>query len=642
MLKTLVSISALTAAVPALAHTTPANDDAGEILVTASRSGDAQQVADIPASITVIDAAQLQERQTRIVSDVLRDVPGIAVNRTGGVGGFTQIRLRGTESNQTLVLIDGIEADDPFYGEYDFGTLLADPDMRIEVLRGQQSSLYGSDAIGGVVQIVTLTGAEAPGVTVRAEGGSQGTASVAARVAGVTGNLDYALSATGYRTDGYPTAVGGTRNVGSSLGGANAKLIWTPSDTLTLTAVGRYSYTDADTNNTDSDPTSPTFGYTIDTPGQYYTNQGFYGLVKAELSSLGGRWTNALSAQIADTDRRNFSDGALSSGDHGTRYKGSFVSSIRFGDDHIHHQLTAAVDAEREEFRNTVAGPYAFGGKRHVDNLGLVAQYQFNMDDALALGASVRHDLNSDFADDTTYRVQGGYRFATGTRIHAAWGTGVKEPGFYELYGYVDGRYIGNPGLKPEKSTGWEVGVDQQLAGGKGRIGATFFKSVLTDEIITSYLPPDYLATSVNADSRTHQKGVEVFAGVQPIDLLRIDLAYTWLDATDDAGQEAVRRPRNIGSINVTAFSPDKRFSGTLTVRYNGRMDDLAYTDPSYVPVRVSLQSYALLNFAVNYKLTDHLSLYGRVENLLGERYQEIFSTAGSPRAGYAGVRATF
>ena len=646
MFKTFVSIAALAAALPAYAQTSPVDAPASdlpgdEIVVTASRSGDAQRVDEIPASITVITDEQLQNRQTRIVSDALRDVPGIAVNRSGAIGGFTQIRVRGAESNQVLVLIDGIEADDPFYGEYDFGTLLADPAMRIEVLRGQQSSLYGSDAIGGVIQIVTLTGAEKPGFMVRGEGGSQGTASAAARYAGVSGNLDYAVSATGLTTDGFATARGGSRDLSSDNVGATTKLIWSPSANFELTAVGRYSYTKAQTNNSDGDPTSPTFGYTVDSPGQFYTNEGFYGLVKGELSSLDGRWTNSLSGQIADTTRRNFSSDSLSSGDHGARYKGSFVSSLRLGDDHVRHQITAAADIEREEFRNTVAGPFAFGGKRHIDNEGLVAQYQLNVDDSLALGGSIRHDFNSKFEDATTYRVQGGYRLSTGTRLHAAWGTAVKEPGFYELYGYVDGRYIGNPDLKPEESKGWEVGVDQRFAQGRATIGATYFKSRLTDEIITAYPAPDFVATSINADTKSHREGVEVFASANPIDLLRIDLAYTYLDA-DENGVAEVRRPHSIGSLNVTAFSPDKRLSGTLTVRYNGQMIDLAYTDPSYVPVRARLQEYVLVNLAVDYRLTDHIAIYARAENLFDEHYEELFSTVGSPAAAYGGVRVNF
>ncbi len=141
-----------------------ANPGLDQVVVTASRSGEPIPERLIGGSVTVLDAQALQDRETRVVSDILRDVPGVSVNRTGGIGGLTDIRIRGTEANHVLVLIDGIKASDPYDGAYDFGTMIADDQAKIEVLRGQQSALYGSDAIGGVIQYITLSGAEAPGV----------------------------------------------------------------------------------------------------------------------------------------------------------------------------------------------------------------------------------------------------------------------------------------------------------------------------------------------------------------------------------------------------------------------------------------------------------------------------------------------
>ena len=232
MTKTCISLLALIAATPALAQSNPnqptTNADGQTIVVTASRSGDAIPVSLLGASITVIDARAIEDRQTRILSDVLRDVPGLAVSRIGAVGGQTQVRIRGAEANHTLTIVDGIEASDPFYGEFDFGTLIADQDAKIEVLRGQQSALYRSDAIGGVINYITLTGKEAPGIKLRAKGGSFGTFNAAARAAGVSGDLDYAVSSSYVHTKGYPTAVGGRRDVGADSAGASFKTIWSP------------------------------------------------------------------------------------------------------------------------------------------------------------------------------------------------------------------------------------------------------------------------------------------------------------------------------------------------------------------------------------------------------------------------------
>ena len=288
MNKVFVSVVALIAATPVLAQSNPTipskDTDGNDVVVTASRSGDGVEVKDLPASVTLIDDAAMQERQVRIVSDVLRDVPGVAVSRSGAIGGSTQVRIRGTEANHVLVLIDGIEASDPYDGEYDFGSLIADEAAKVEVLRGQQSALYGSDAIGGVIQYITLTGRELPGVSVRAEGGSFGTASGGARLAGFTDTFDYALSSSLYRIDGTPTARGGSRDIGSTSVGASAKLSWTPSSVFKLTGVGRYSYLDALTNDADNDPDSPLFGQIADSPGTRFTNRAFYGLARAELA----------------------------------------------------------------------------------------------------------------------------------------------------------------------------------------------------------------------------------------------------------------------------------------------------------------------------------------------------------------------
>jgi len=642
----LVSLLAL-ASSPALAQSNPdlpsTNEKGETIVVTGSRSGDGVPINQLGASVTVLDAEALEKRQTRIVSDILRDVPGVAVSRTGAIGGLTQIRLRGSEGNHVLVLIDGVEASDPYYGEFDFGTLIADPEARIEVLRGQQSSLYGSDAIGGVIQYITLTGREAPGFSARAEGGSFGTYTGSVRAAGVSGDLDYALSGAYYHTDGSPTARVGTRNVGSDNAGISGKLIWSPTDNFKLTGVARYSYTKADTNNSENDPTSPLFGYTVDSPGVYFRNKAFFGMVRAEFTALDGRWTNALSGQIADINRRGYNAAGYNYGNNGRRLKGSLESSLRLGTESVVHRLTAALDVEREEFQNkapTTGSQWdPFVGERHTNNVGLVGQYELLVNEALSFGASIRHDQNDRFDDPMTWRVQGSYTFPTGMRIRAAYGTGVKNPGYNELYGYSDGRYIGNPNLRPEKSEGWEAGIEQSFANSAATVGVTYFDSKLQDEIYTSYATG--IASPDNRTTASKQHGIEAFISARPIPQLRLDATYTYLKAREN-GVVEVRRPKHVGSFNATVFSKDERFSGTLTLRYNGRQEDVAYIDPSWVPLRVSLQEYVLVNLNAEYKITPRITVFGRAENLADEDYEEVFSFATPGRAAYGGVRVSF
>lgn len=647
MLKTgFTSLIALAAATsPAYAQSNPdlsTTDEGGDtIVVTASRSGEGVRVDQLGSSVTVIDAAAMENRQTRILSDVLRDVPGVAVSRLGAIGGQTQVRIRGTEGNHVLTLIDGIEVSDPFNGEYDFGTLIASPAARIEVLRGQQSSLYGSDAIGGVIHYITLTGAEAPGISARGEAGSFETFSGDLRVAGVSGNLDYAISGAYLHTGGSPTARFGTRDIGSDNVGVSGKLIWSPSDSFKLTGVARYGYVDADFNNSEFNSASPLFGFIVDSPDTYAKTQSFHGLLRAEFTALDGRWTNALTGQVTDTTRKSYSFGTRDGGSEGRRYKGSFESSLRFGTDAVVHRLTAAVDVEREEFRNTTPSPFVFQGKRDTDNIGLVGQYELLANDAFAFGASVRRDENDRFDDATTFRIQSSYKFATGTRVRGAYGTGVKNPGYYELYGFSDGVFIGNPDLRPEKSKGWEAGIEQTIGDNRATVGVTYFDSKLKGEIFTTFPPPNFVATPANRTTTSKQRGVEVFAQARPIPQIQLDLAYTWLKARENGALE-VRRPKHVGSFNATIFSPDERFSSTLTVRYNGRQGDVAFTDPSFAPVPVSLKEYVLVNLNATYKLTDGISVFARVENLAGEKYEEVFSYRTQGRAAYGGVRVGF
>ena len=608
------------------------------IVVTGTRSAEPTSVDRVGGSMTVLDAEALDRRQTREVSDILRDVPGVAVGR---VPGQTQVRLRGAEGNHTLVLVDGIEVSDPFAGEFDFGTLVADDAARIEVLRGQQSAIYGSDAIGGVIQYITLTGREAPGVSARVEGGSFGTVNTAARVAGVAGQLDYALSGTLNTNDGAPGARGGRRDLANDTGALSLKSTWTPAANVRLTGVARYARTEADFNNSDNDPTSPTFGFQIDSPGTRFENEAIYGLLRGELDLADGRWSHAVTGQIADTERNGFNAAGRNSGSEGQRLKGSYETTLRLGTDDVRHLLTAAVDVERERFRNTTPSGFVFTGRRQVDNVGIVGQYELLIGERASVGASMRYDDNDLFDDTTTYRVQGSYRLDTGTRLRAAAGSGVKNPGFYELYGFVDGRFVGNPDLKPERSEGWEVGVEQELSGGATTLGVTYFASELQDEIFTAFPPPSFIATPGNRDTESKQRGVEAFAQARFGTSWRINAAYTYLRARENGTRE-LRRPSHTASLAVDWRAPADRGGVTLVARYNGETRDNAFTDPSFVPVRVRLRDYVLVNLNADVRLTNRVGLFGRVENLAGEDYEDVFSFETPGRSFIIGARARF
>ncbi|MEO6186092.1 MAG: TonB-dependent receptor [Steroidobacteraceae bacterium] len=611
-----------------------------EVVVSATRSAIGIPRGMLGSSISIVGAADMQSRQVRVVSDVLRDIPGVAVSRAGAVGSPTQVRIRGTEGNQTLVLIDGVEAADPYFGEFEFGTLIADDVARVEVLRGQQSALYGSDAIGGVISYTTLSGREAPGASVRVEYGSLGTVDAAARFGGESGILDYAVSGGVQDTDGYPTARNGDRDVGARNIALNGRFAWTLSDALRLKSVLRLNDTRAEFN--DQDFSSPyatgTYGTIIDSD-DYYRNRSLLGMLRAEFGAEGDRWQQGLQVQGVDAKRRGFSDGALDSADKGGRFKASYDSTFRFGTDSVRQMLTVGADYEKERFQNT--GPYANAEqaeKHSIDNLGLVAQYNLMASERIGFGASIRGDNNKRFDDAVTYRVEGSYRFDGGTRLRAATGSGIKNPTPTEIFGFDPNTFIGNPDLKPEKSEGWEAGVEQSLAGGHVLLGATYFDSKLKNEIYTVFTPPTYVASPDNRTTRSKQKGVELTAEAR-LAQWRVAAAYTDLNARENLVRE-VRRPATIASVNVGWRSAPGQLGTNLTVRYNGRMLDSNFTGVG--PSPVALSSYTLVNLGVDWKFSDSTQLYGRIENLLDADYEEVYTYATPGRAAYLGVRVKF
>jgi vitamin B12 transporter len=633
--------AALCAVAPLSAHAQTDPDAAPAeletVVVTASRSGEAAPVAAIPSSVTVFGPETLEARGTRQVSDLLRDAPGVAVSR---VPGSSQVRLRGSEANHVLVLIDGIEASDPYAGEFDFGLLPADESARVEVLRGQQSSLYGSDAIGGVIHYITPTGREAPGLRARIEAGSFGTVNTGARIAGASGTWDGALSATLQSTNGTPNARGGSRDLAAERLGLSGKGSWSPADNIRVLAVGRINRSDEDFNDQEFNPASPSFGLVVDSPGVRVENQAVYGLLRAELDLLDGRWRHALSAQIANTDRDAFEVSGPSFGSEGRRTKASYETSLDLTTPGALHRLTGAVDLEREQFRNTDASDFTFGGRREVESAGVVGQYELAAG-ALSVGASLRHDANDLFEDATTYRIGASYQFDNGLRLRAAAGSGVKNPGFFELFGFFDGRYIGNPDLKPERSEGYELGVEQSFRDGRVTAGVVYFDNRLQDEIFVSFPAPTFVATPGNRDTESEQRGVEAFATARLGQGWSVDAAYTGLRAREN-GQVEVRRPETTASLAVAWRDPAERGGGALVLRYNGEAEDLAFTDPSFIPVRAVLDDYLLINLNADLALTPRVSVFGRIENLLDERYEEVFSFVSPGVAAYAGLRARF
>jgi len=600
-----------------------------EIIVTATRANSGIDMQNYGGSVTLFSVEDLQERQVQVVSDLLRDAPGVAVSRNGVLGDKTQVRIRGAEGNHTLVLIDGMDISDVVQGEVDFATLIADDVSRIEVLRGQQSALYGSDAIGGVIQYLTATGREAPGARARVEYGSFNTGQLTARIAGVSGAFDWTVSGNVLNSGGSPGAPGGSRDLayeGTTLAGRFGLVV---TDNLSLTAVVRARETIADFNeDVDFDAIYD------DTPGVYYEDEAVFGLIRADLSTFNDTWTHALALQGSDGQRATYS--SFPGVTEGQRTKASYVTTWRFGSDSFEQGLTGAVDYRDETFEVS-----SIVSERSFDQIGVVLEYNALINDRIGFGAAVRNDSNSRFEDATTYRVQGSYAFDNGTRLRAAAGSGIKNPTMFELFGFF-GNYVGNPDLQPEVSTGWEIGVEQFFLDRGVLVGLTYFDSELESEIGSETVLG--VTRPINRVGVSNREGVELFARADLGEQWSVDVSHTYLEADEPVAgggrRPEIRRAENIASANIAWRTLDDRGGLNLNVRYNGEQtDDNFATWPASI---VTLDPYTLVTLGADWRLSEALDVYARVENALDEDYQEVYGYATAGSGAYVGLRAGF
>ncbi len=581
-----------------------ADSELPETVVTATRIE--TPIEQVGSSISVVTSEEIKDRQVRYVSDVLRDVPGLQVNRAGGPGTLTEVRIRGAEANQTLVLIDGIEVNNPASGSaFDFGSLLAWDIERIEVLRGPQSALWGSDAIGGVVNIITKKATRNLQGAARAEGGSFGTWQGAGSMGSQGERYNILMSGTILNSTGISAAdenQGNTEKDGVRNRTAFLKGGVQITDNLEIDAVGRYTSSFAQT-----DAFQGGVGAIDADEDQDITE--WYGRAVAKLSLLDGAWEHKLGGFITDTstDSRadqveNFStDGRRSRIDYQTSY---FFDTPKLGS--ANHTITFYYEHESE--RATTESPFS-QFDRSVDSNGYVLEYDLGVWESLYLTGAGRYETNDMFDDAGTYRFTGAYLFQeSGTRLHTSVGKGVKNPTLFELFGFTN-TFQGNPNLKPEESIGWDAGVEQTLFDSRVKLDATYFQNRIQDLIVGAG------ETAINLDGTSRVQGVEFTASTSIMDGLDLSAAYTYVSSEDADGERLVRRPDNIASLNLNYRFLNDAANTTLTVRYTGSRDDLFF-DENFNATTVTLPSYTVVNINGAYKAHKDVELFARIDNL--------------------------
>jgi vitamin B12 transporter len=586
------------------------------IVVTATRAP-----APTGISASVIESSRVDALGTASAADLLRLVPGVAVARSGPLGSQTQVRLRGAEANQTLVFIDGIEVNDPAASsEFRFETLGSDGIERIEVLRGPQSALWGSEAIGGVVSVVT----RAPGGPSRLfggiEGGSLGTVRASAGL-----DLGGIVAQGGYtRSDGIDAVGRGGEKDGYENRFASVKAVVTPAPGGELGFVARY--TDSDVNFDGNNPVTFRRDNTLDATAVRSLALRAYGRIDI------GDWSQRIEGQYLDTSNRNTRGTTFRNRDTGERFKAGYQSSFMLGA----HRLTGAVEHETQTYE---AFDRAFGGgsnqRRTRGQTSLVGEYRLATP-SLSAGASVRRDANSRFADATTLRADARVALPAGFALRGSYGEGITDPTFTELFGFFPGSFVGNPALTPERAKGFDLGVDYAASSVSVSVG--YFDADLTDEIISTFNNTTFRSGVANATGTSKRRGVGAVARWAAADWLAFDASYTRTKSDEQrlAGglvSKEVRRPKHSGALTATASAD--RWSLAASGAYVGKRRDTDFDTFR----TVTLDDYVLVTLSGRYRLTNALDLTARVENAGDADYQDVVGYANPGIAGYAGVR---
>ncbi len=618
-----VAMAALATASFASAET----DDLGEIIVSGGLTPvDAQSYA---RAATVITGDELEQRQVKTVADALRQVPGVHVSRTGAAGGTTAVRIRGSEANHVLVLIDGVETANSS-ADFEFANLDASHIERIEVLRGPQSALYGAGATAGVINIITKRGVR-NGVTAEiiAEGGTAPSKAGSALVRAGNDEADIAIGLAWRDDEGWDTSGANGEKDGARKLTGSLKVTWDATPDLRLRGNARYV-----NRETEYDPTNFGCGgpgcYVSDGIGRI-TGEDLTLSAAADITGYGGALVQTPSVSYA-FQQNNTTDVFGPSNNEYSTFKVGHQAAFSFGSEE-QHTIVGGAQYKLERFQSSFAG----SDLKERDQYGIVADYRGDWTDALFVQAGIRHDWNETFEDAFAWSASASYTlFQTGTRFHASIGQAQTNPTFFEQFGFIAGQFVGNPGLTPEKNFGFDAGVEQTFFDGRAKVDVTYFNETLTDEISGSG------TTVTNLNGNSKRQGVEVSGSFEPVDGLTIGVSYTYLDADEPSGAQEVRRPKHAAGANIAYRFFDDRATIGADVTYNGTTQQRSFGGPGFSGPRVAVDDYLKVDLNASFAVTDNVEIFGSVENVFDAKYQEVIGYEGQPLTGYAGVKVRF
>ncbi len=597
------------------------------------------------SSVTVLTEKDFAERNATYVSDVLKTVPSVAISASGGRGTLTNFYLRGADANHTAVIIDGVKVNPVTGYGFDFGGLSLSNIDRIEVLRGEQSALWGSDAMGGVIYITTKSGLykDKPfNVDFDLGTGSNGTYDGSATISGYNNGFYYALNGNSHRTRGISalssntfryTAQNGTE---VTTGGAKERDKF-HRDNASL----RLGYDD---NQKGVEVLASHFSQTAHYDGSLAGEISFddYTRTRETLFKLSGYLGNEqelfkqkVSVSHIKTDSDTISSWA--SAYDAKKLNVNYQLDINFDREGPVNQAVSILG----EYQQSKYDSTSYNDEKSLVEKSIATEYRLFTEDDHSLSISGRYTGNSEYKDAFTGRISGAYRLSPNFRAHASFGTAIQNPTMTEYYGY-SGSYVGNPNLKPEKSRGGDVGLLVESNDKHHSLDLTYFARNVSNLISSEVLDfTTYRSRAINIEGTSQIRGLEIAYNGKLADRLTAYANYTYTQAKDSKKAELVRRPKHLANVGL-AYQITEKLGSNVNVSYVGKRVDTYFDELTYASSRVKMPSYTLVNLGVNYQLSKNLNVYANLNNLFDKKYENIIGYGQDGRNVYVGLKGSF
>ncbi|MFN3395643.1 MAG: TonB-dependent receptor plug domain-containing protein [Thermodesulfovibrionales bacterium] len=579
-----------------------------DVVVTASRIE--EPLEETASSVVIIRGEEINKRNFVFVTDLFRELPELNLVQNGGPGKNATVFLRGGGPEHVLVMIDGIKVNSTTTGSFDFSGLSVDDIDRIEIVKGPQSTIYGSEAMAGVINIITKKGTGRPHLDLSIEGGSFGTYKPTLTLSGGDGKVDYRLTASHYYSDGISAAKEGTERDSYKNSSISGRFGFKPSERFRFELSGRYYYDRTDLDGFDFIGKKAIDDLNFVSSGNHY-------ILSGKITALPiDRWEQVLTvSRVRDSLRfRDPDDPFNNAGIITLRDTVDWQNNLYLND---YYTLTAGLEFREEK------GDNRDNFAESINNKAFYLNNKFSLfKEQLILNAGLRYDDHERAGSKVTYRVGGLYNLKDlDMRIRGSFGTGFRAPSFNELFF----PFYGNLNLEPEETRSWEVGLEKEMLKGDLILTITYFDQRYKDLIQTD--PNTWTASNI---AKAEVKGVETALRIKLSEVLYLSGGYTYLDSEDkETGEPLTRRPKD--KFNTSIAYSRKDLSMLVDFIFIGRRFDSS--------IKRTLSSYSVTNISVSYKLTKDIIIFSRIENLFDTDYEEA-GTYGTPGfSAYGGIR---